>query len=488
MGGGLLQLVSIGFQDLYLSSDPEITYFKMVYRRHTNFSQEPVVQNFNIIPDFGKRITCSIAHTADLISNIYLHVQLPNIPISTSKIDKFKWVKKIGFALINNVELEINGQLIDKLYGDWMNIWSILSTSNDIVSEDILIGNVPDLYDYSDSKSSYNLYIPINFYFNRNKGLSLPVISLHSSDIKLNVELNKLDDVLVASPSNYIEIEEYIVHFNEGDIIKQNVGGKEVVGIFNYYDFKTNRLYYTKYESSFDYFKSDSKYNESSYKISNSSGYCVMPKSGEFSYSVSYPNLSINKANLIVNFLYLDNLERKKFINSKHEYLISTLQFSGEKTISNIHTKIKLPFINPSKELFWVCQLSKIKNGNVKEKFNYTSELNYSGNNIIEKSMILNNGQVKSSDNNKYFYSYLQSYLHHTSNIEEGINLYSFSLDPENSQPMGTINFSKIDDLSLDLSLSSIISYNNPALLRVYNYNYNILRISNGLGGLAFTN
>lgn len=489
MGGGLLQLVSVGFQDLYLSSDPEITFFKMVYRRYTNFSQEPVIQSFNVAPDFNKRITCSISHTADLISNMYLYLELPNVPSNNNVLEKFKWIKKIGFGIIDNVELEINGQLIDKLYGDWMNIWSIMTTNEDRISEDILIGNVPELYEYSYSKNSYKLYIPLNFYFSRNKGLALPVLSMHLSDIKLNIELASLDNILVTSPSNYIEIDEYIVHFKEGDIIKQNVSGKEVSAIYNCYDFNTRRLYYTKYENAFDYFQKDvSKYNESSYKIMNDQGYYVMPKSSEYGYTVTYPSLSINNSHLIVNFIYLDNLERKKFIRSNHEYLITTLQFSGERTISNTHVKIKLPFVNPSKEIFWVTQFNKIKNGKIKEKFNYTTKISYSGENIVNKSLILNNGQIRSAEKNKYFYSYLQSYLYHTSFVEEGINMFSFSLDPENSQPMGSSNLSKIDDFSIDLTLSSLISYNNPVLLRIYNYNYNVIRITNGLAGLAFVN
>ena len=77
-------------------------------------------------------------------------------------------------------------------------------------------------------------------------------------------------------------------------------------------------------------------------------------------------------------------------------------------------------------------------------------------------------------------------YLYHKGSIEEGINLYSYSLEPDNYQPKGSCNFSKIDDLIIELTLSSLISYNNPALLRVYSYNYNVLRITNGLSGLAF--
>ena len=97
--------------------------------------------------------------------------------------------KKIGFNIINSIELEINGKIIDKLYGDWLNIWSLLSVSNDRETEDILIGNLPSLYDSSNGINSYNLYVPINF-FNRNKGLAIPVVALHLSDIKIHIDFN----------------------------------------------------------------------------------------------------------------------------------------------------------------------------------------------------------------------------------------------------------------------------------------------------------
>ena len=489
MTGGLIQLVSVGFEDLYLNADPEITFFKMVYKRYTNFSQEPVIQLFNTSPDFGKRISCTLAKTADLISNIYVFIKIPSIPkLNEDNVDKFKWSKKLGFALINYIELEINGQLIDKLCGNWMNIWSILTVDQDRKTEDILIGHMPELYNFSNGKKSYDLYIPINFYFNKNKGLALPVIALHLSDIKIHIEFNNLEKVLVSSPSHYIEIEEYTVHFEKGDILTQNIDGTDTNIIYENFDYKTKRLYYTKYINPILNYESSSLNNKTNYKLYNSKGYYIMPSSSEAEYSLTYPNISLNDAHLIVNFIYLDNLERKKFLVSNHEYLITTLQYSGERTIYNIHSKIKLSFTNPCKELVWIAQFNKIKNGHIKELFNYTSKINNSGDNIIDKSIIYQNGQIRSVDRDKYFYNYLNSYLYHKNSVEEGINLYSYSIKPESYQPKGSCNFSKIDDLVLELTLSSLISYNNPALLSIYNLNYNVLRITNGLAGLTFIN
>lgn len=490
MSGSKIQLVSIGFEDLYLTVDPQITFFKMVYKRYTNFSQEPVIQYFNSDPDFGKRVTSTIAKTSDLISNIYLFVQIPSIPIITNNsnivIEKFKWVKRLGYALINYIELEINGQIIDKLYSDFMNIWSLLTTGQDRISEDILIGNIPELYEFSNGKKLFNLYIPINFFFNRNKGLALPVIALNMCDIKIHVEFNKLQDVLISSPTHFIKIKEFCTHFKENEILTQNISGTDVSIIYNNFDYEKNRLYYTKYNSSIKNYNATSNINKTQYKIKNKQGYYVIPDSEEFIYTVNYPNVSLNSAYLIINFIYLDNLERKKFLISNHEYLINQIQFSGERTVHNINSKVNLSFTNNCKELIWIAQMSKIKDGFIKEKFNYTSNINYSGNNIIEKSSIFFNGQNRSKEGDKYIYNYLENYLYHTSYIQEGINIYSFSIDPENYQPHGSCNFSKIDDLTLDLSFNSSVSYDNPLILKIFCYNYNILRITKGLGGLLF--
>ena len=113
MGGGLMQLVAYGAQDIYLTGNPQITFFKVVYRRHTNFSMESIEQTFNGSADFGKKVTCTISRNGDLISRVYLQVTLPRIECSDSE-DRFRWLNWIGHTLIKNVEVEIGGQRIDK--------------------------------------------------------------------------------------------------------------------------------------------------------------------------------------------------------------------------------------------------------------------------------------------------------------------------------------------------------------------------------------
>ena len=136
-----------------------------------------------------------------------------------------------------------------------------------LISEDILIGNIPELYEFSNGKKLYNLYIPINFFFNRNKGLALPIIALNMCDIKIHVEFNKLQDVLVSSPTHFIKIKEYCVHFKENEVLTQNISGTDVNIIYNNFDYEKNRLYYTKYNSSLENYTVASNFNKTKYKI-----------------------------------------------------------------------------------------------------------------------------------------------------------------------------------------------------------------------------
>ena len=127
MTGAILQLVAYGYEDLFLTKDPQITYFKVVYRRYTNFAYEQMQQKFideNV--DFGKSITATITKNGDLMGNMYVVIKLP----SFSQVDnytKFAWVRRIGFAIIKHVEIQLNGMLIDRHYSEWLNLWSELS-------------------------------------------------------------------------------------------------------------------------------------------------------------------------------------------------------------------------------------------------------------------------------------------------------------------------------------------------------------------------
>jgi hypothetical protein len=202
MGGGLMQLVAYGAQDIYLTGNPQITFFKVVYRRHTNFAVEAIEQTFNGSVDFGKRVTATISRNGDLIQQMYLEVVLPTVTTagSTSNV----WTYGIGNAMINKAEIEIGGQLIDRQYGDWMNVWTELTVpAGKRQGYDVMVGNLingtnpsavlgtarSDQVGGLSSVVNQRLYVPFQFWFNRNPGLALPLIALQYHEVKLNLEL-----------------------------------------------------------------------------------------------------------------------------------------------------------------------------------------------------------------------------------------------------------------------------------------------------------
>ena len=197
-----LQLVAYGAQDIHLTGNPQITFFKVVYRRHTNFSIESIKQTFNGTADFGQEVSSNIQRNGDLIYKMYLQTTLPEVNLSsgltanTGIYRAFRWVNWIGHVLLKNVEIRIGGQKIDKHYGEWLHIWNELSqTSEKAAGYAEMVGNVPKLTQIYSTNSnsactvnSYSLYIPLQFWFCRNPGMALPLIALQYSDINVNIE------------------------------------------------------------------------------------------------------------------------------------------------------------------------------------------------------------------------------------------------------------------------------------------------------------
>jgi hypothetical protein len=187
MGGGLMQLVAYGAQDVYLTGNPQITFWKVVYRRHTNFSIETIEHTLSGNPDFGRKSTATIIRNGDLASRINLFITLDSVTwtgLTGNQAPRFAWVRRLGHALIRSIEVEIGGSRIDKQYGVWMDLWYELT--HDINQERgyrAMIGDVDELtrLDEPDAqgniKDHYSMYIPLQFWFCRNSGLALPLIA-----------------------------------------------------------------------------------------------------------------------------------------------------------------------------------------------------------------------------------------------------------------------------------------------------------------------
>ena len=419
MGGGLLQLVAYGAQDVYLTGNPQITFFKVVYRRHTNFAIEAIQQTFNGNPAYGNRVTCQISRNGDLIHRMYLTLDMSN---NTKKLCPY-----FGLRLINYVEIEIGGQRIDKHYSHWMYIWNELSLPvskrngyNDMVgAKGGVLGGM--------------LYIPLEFWFCRNVGLALPLIALQYHEVKVNLNFETAD----------------------------NCKGE------------------TNAPASADAFT----------------------------------------AALWVDYIFLDTDERRRFAQLSHEYLIEQLQFTGSEAVNGASLKPKLSFNHPCKELVWVATSKTVDGGDDDNNnwFNYTTEvgafatanlpLSYDsmkvdiGNsaitsrNPVANAKLVLNGNDRFSQRNGSYFNLVQPFQHHENvPANAGINVYSFALKPEEHQPSGTLNMSRIDSAVLNLNMQDADGAFKTAVsagrvnLLVYAVNYNVLRILSGMGGLAYSN
>jgi len=543
MAGALLQLVAYGAQDVFLTGTPEITFWKVSYRRHTNFAMESIEQTFSGQADFGRRVTCTISRNGDLCYRTYLQVTLPEINQSmaaTGSSVYARWLDFIGEQLIAQVEVEIGGQRIDRQYGDWMHIWNQLTMS----AEQLrgywkMIGNTTQLTYITDptfanisgpcaaaggpsqvcaprnALPETTLYIPLLFWFNRNPGLALPLIALQYHEVKINIDFRPIGECLWAVSS-----------------------------------------------------------------ISNTTGNAV-------SVSQAYQQ-SLVAASLYIDYVFLDTDERRKMAQNPHEYLIEQLQFTGDESVGSSSNKIKLNFNHPCKELIWVVQpdanvdyCSSLEGGTVLYKtlgaqpFNYTDaidalpnaihafggpnetasgdfitsaglfdmagaadvyvgtsaewgaasgsvpagasnifnsavppisgsfvsdagtfvlaetalDMHCWGENPVVTAKLQLNGQDRFSEREGSYFDVVQPYQHHTRNPDTGINVYSFALRPEEHQPSGSCNFSRIDNATLQLILSSgTVAGTATAKVRVYATNYNVLRVMSGMAGVAYSN
>jgi hypothetical protein len=331
--GGLMQLVAYGAQDVYLTGNPQITFFKIVYRRHTNFSMEINEIPFNSGSNNfgGGKHSVTISRNGDLITQIYLHATLNQIVGDKDSKGAVAWCRRLGHALIDSVEIDIGGSRIDKHYGTWLDIWYELThTAGMERGYKRMIGDVPELTDLSFGKvvdenkiykGEYSLYVPLQFWFNRENGLALPLIALQYHEVKIDFEFRSAKDLMC-----------YTDNFDTSIISKA----------------------------------------------------------------------SFKEINLLVNYIYLDNEERRKFAQVGHEYLIEQLQYTGSYPVptsisneSSIVQTVDLNFNHPTKELVWVMKSGNYTEG--KKFLGYSGSLDddeatqYAAQNILNHSVILNN-------------------------------------------------------------------------------------------------
>ncbi len=462
-----MHLVSYGAQDVYLTGKPMITYFKTVYRRHTNFASEIVPQSFASSPSFGKKVSSVINRNGDLMTHVTVSIDLPHLECYDSSTH-LRWTDNVGHHLLETIEIEIGGQIIDRHYGDWLEIWSQLTVRAEhrhayyyMIGQDPvdLLGRPTGLQrsvpgSYIEGRT---LLIPLQFWFCRNYGLSLPLIALSHHEVRINIQFARLDDV---------------VRCTRGGDVKAH----------------DSRL----------------------------------------------------QACLLVEYVYLDDEERKKFSHFNHEYLIEQLQRNVTDIMASSNRKdpavniVPLTFLHPVKELVWVVQPVEFISGIDRQPSNYTSVkapviasntldiqtnlqlkdismqscIRPAGglNPVVAAKLVLNNIDRIARRPGTYF-NWVQTGDYHSCIPKSpGINVYSFSIIPEKHQPSGCCNFSRIQNASLVIDTAVLTvrtehmyrSYpgagtdrnirlsNGKCQCRVYAVNYNVLKVMQGMCGLAY--
>lgn len=411
MSGGLIQLAAYGQQDIYISGNPQITFFKIIYRRHTNFSIESIEQVFSTEANFNRMVAATITRgNGDLIHKIYLQVTLPALKQDQNGASWVGYVNSLGHNLINRVDLEIGGQLIERHYSEWFEIWTELTMENEAKFEyNQMIGKYnTNVALQTNALEERTYYIPLQFWFCRNPGLCLPLIALTQHEIKIKIEFKQ-----------------------SADLIKSDVN------ITNPVDINNNTL-------------------------------------------------AIKQCSLYVDYVYLDDDERKIFAQSPHEYLIELVQYQGEKPINAgiSNDKIKFSFDHPVKELLWVIQpnsylTTNSLTGNEHLKFSSTS-----GKDTFKSLRIQFNGGDRFSVRNSDYFRMVQPLQHHSGAPKKHIYSYSFAIKPEEHQPSGSVNMSRLNNSDF------FLSFNNTDVVdskfKLYALSYNILRIVSGTAGLAY--
>jgi len=423
-----MQLVAYGAQDVYLTGSPKVTFFQAVYKRHTNFAMETIEQVVNGSVGDGARLSVTVARNGDLIGEMYLEMVTPDSGItyiSDNDTESAEWIAERAIA---DIELTIGGQRIDKHYQKWWRLYSELYLDE---AKRVQYGKMT-----SASRATSKVYLPLIFFFNRNPGLYLPLIALQYHEVRLDITLTSVY-------SSYLK-----------------TTGFKVWG----------------------------------------------------------------------NYVYLDTEERRRFAQKGHEYLIEQVQHTGVDTVDakGKEKQVRLSYNHPVKELVW-CFSGTGTSASDNDMWDTTSNIGYTelatipvgdsgyiSPNVLGAPLVLQNGtdsnawveegavgvttsvgplssfklilngQDRFKEQSGKYFNQVQPFYHHSGNPYPGIYSYSFALKPEEHQPTGTCNFSRIDNAQVEVVQKA--NTERTTNMHMFAVNYNVLRIQSGMGGLAFSN
>ena len=418
-----MQLVAYGAQDVYLTGNPKVTFFQAVYKRHTNFAMETIEQTMNGTAGSGGRVSVTVARNGDLIGDMFLEATTVTTSMS-NKSGATVDSNWIAERIVSTAELSIGGQRIDKHYQRWWRLYSEL-----YLNEGSKL-NYGKMTTNPAASAANKVYLPLIFFFNRNPGLALPLIALQYHEVRIDIDLTS-------------EFDAYVT-------------GLKVWG----------------------------------------------------------------------NYMYLDTEERRRFAQKGHEYLIEQVQHTGTDALEASGTKqVRLSYNHPVKELVWcvtdgvstqsnlwnlgtstdaakvaiasgqvtnsncqtmtssTCGVPQFITGDLGGSVDYVEETV----GALKTAKLVLNGQDRFKEQSGKYFNQVQPFVHHTGSPYAGVYSYSFALKPEEHQPTGTCNFSRIDNAQMSVTCNAL-GDRAAFALQMFAVNYNVLRVQSGMGGLAFSN
>jgi len=402
-----MQLVAIGAQDVHLTGNPQISYFKFMYHRYTNFAIESIEQSFNGDLDFGTITTANISRKGDLVKNMYLEIELPEL--NDTPTEWRGYMNSVGYGIINYIELDIGGTIIDKQYSQWMDIYNELTDQ----LNDELVNRYNTVLSLKQNFYQKKIWIPLKFWFNKNPGLALPLIALQYHEVKINVSLRELKDIVKSDSNSYI-----------------------------------------------------------------------LDK-----------DLKIISSKLWIDYIFLDNDERRIMTQNKHEYLITQVQLTEHSLTSSsteITHKFPLNFYHPVKEIIFVITDISNNTSNYETGNNWLTYTSNASNNsdTFKTAKLQLNGQDRFTERESIFFRSLNTYQYHSRTPRKHIYVYPFCLYPEDDIPSGSCNFSRIENSNLVIKFdkTNMIGGIPNGKILIYAINYNILQITQGMAGLLYSN
>lgn len=410
-----------------------------------------------------------------MLGRVALCIVLPSLPRSNDGT-RVAWVKNIGFALIKTVEITIDDKVIDKHCGEWLYVFSKLTNSCD----DRLIGNVRENTEFTDGKSEYVIHIPLQFWFCRKTSCAIPIAAIQKSDIRINVELNSLQDLLLISPTHSVSTTNSMVSFTSGETLVQKTEDDILRrGVFVRYDWAEKKISFTSTTANVF----DVSLNAPPV-VGEQSGYSITPTGMIRSLShlkKAHDNIILKSCKLITEYIYLSEKERKKLIKTKTQYIVEQLYCTTNTTLSNTNCKVKIVGKHPCKLMVW---MGKEVQRDKSDMFNYKTH--QTKQKIISQTQILLNSQKILDESDGEYHTNVQQIDYANGSFLEGVNMHSFSLRPFDHTPTGTVNLSKFENIMLTMRMNNAVSPSNKVEFTAYCLCYNVWCVSEGRSTLAY--